>query len=83
MDCVGFSALYQSLSVGCEFYSEIANFVAPLSRAAVVQVSRPAPIASGGLEAASTAVLETGATILLGSQVRKSGPGAPKVFMIQ
>jgi outer membrane protein TolC len=46
----------KSLSVNCDF-------VAPLSRAAVVQVSRPAPIASGGLEAASTAGLETGATI--------------------
>jgi hypothetical protein len=39
------------------------NHVAPLSRAAVVQVSRPAPPAPGSLEAASTAGLETGATI--------------------
>ena len=39
-------------------------FVAPLSIAAVVQVSRPAPIASGGLETASIAGLETGVTTL-------------------
>jgi hypothetical protein len=37
-------------------------FVAPLSGAAVVQVSRAASTISGGLEAASTAGLESGAT---------------------
>ncbi len=40
-------------------YPRIAGFVAPLSKDAVVRVSKPAPTASGGLEAVITACLET------------------------
>src|ERR1035437_5793794 len=47
------------INAGFRAYPQI---VAPLSRAAVVQVSRPALIASGSLEAPSTAGQETGAT---------------------